>query len=371
MKSQRSKMKINEILQYLETVAPRSYQESYDNAQLITGESSWECTGVLLTLDAIEIIVEEAIETGCNLIIAHHPIVFSGLKSITGKNYIERTIIKAIKNDIAIYACHTNLDNVKAGVNQRIADQLGLINTKVLAPKTGVLKKLYTYIPMDHQEEIMNALFKAGAGRIGEYSECSFSSSGEGTFKGSDASQPFIGEKGVRHYEKEVKLEALFPMDKEAKVLSALMTSHPYEEVAYEIISLDNLHPEIGSGMVGELPEPMEAKMFLERVKEQMKTDCIRHTDLAHQSIKKVAVCGGAGSFLLPNAIKSGAQVFITGDFKYHQFFDADGKIIIADIGHYESEQFTSALIYDILSQKFDNFAVRLSKYNTNPIKYL
>ncbi|MEZ5007332.1 MAG: Nif3-like dinuclear metal center hexameric protein [Chitinophagales bacterium] len=364
-------MKINQILQHLESVAPRSYQESYDNAQLLTGNLNWECTGVLLTLDAIEVIVEEAIETGCNLVIAHHPIVFSGLKSLTGKNYIERTIIKAIKNDIAIYACHTNLDNVKMGVNQKFADKLGLVNTRILAPKRGILKKLYTYVPADYTNKVKDALFEAGAGRIGNYSECSFSSKGEGTFKGDDASEPFIGKKGERHLEAEDKLEVLFPMDVESKVIAALLKSHPYEEVAYDVVSLDNIHQEVGSGMVGELKEEMDTTLFLKMVKEKMKTNCIRHTEITKNKVKKVAICGGAGSFLLPNAIKSGADVFITGDYKYHQFFDADGRIIIADIGHYESEQFTSELIYDILSQKFDNFAVRLSKYNTNPIKYL
>ena len=364
-------MKINQILQHLESIAPRSYQESYDNAQLLTGNLNWECTGVLLTLDAIEVIIEEAIETGCNLVIAHHPIVFSGLKSLTGKNYIERTIIKALKNDIAIYACHTNLDNVKIGVNQKFADKLGLINTRILAPKRGILKKLYTYVPIDHTVSVKDALFEAGAGRIGNYSECSFSSKGEGTFRGNDASNPFIGEKGERHVEQEDKLEVLFPMDVELKVVAALIKSHPYEEVAYDIVSLDNVHQEVGSGMAGELREEMDTMAFLKMVKEKMKTSCIRHTEMTRSKIKKVAICGGAGSFLLPNAIKSGADIFITGDYKYHQFFDADGKIIIADIGHYESEQFTSELIYDILSQKFDNFAVRLSKYNTNPIKYL
>ncbi len=364
-------MKIASIIRHLETIAPRAYQESYDNAQLITGDKNWTCTGALLTIDAVEVIVDEAIETGCNLIITHHPIVFSGLKSLTGKNYIERTIIKAIKNDIAIYACHTNLDNIREGVNQKFGEKLGLVNLKILAPKKNQLRKLFTYVPKESLEDVQDALFEAGAGRIGNYSECSFSTEGIGTFKGNEKSQPFKGQKGERHHENELKLEVIFPKHLETQMVWALWQAHPYEEVAYEIFAMENEHPEIGSGMVGELPEAMPAIDFLKLVKKNFKSECIRHTNLVFKEVKKIAFCGGAGSFLLPNAIRSGAEIFITGDYKYHQFFDADEKIIIADIGHYESEQFTSELIYDILSRKFDNFAVRLSKHNTNPIKYL
>ena len=364
-------MTIQEILSELELFAPKEYQESYDNAQLLTGNSNSECTGVLLTLDAIESIIEEAIATKCNLIIAHHPIVFSGLKSLTGKNYIERTIIKAIKNDIAIYACHTNLDNVRQGVNKRISDKLGLINTKILAPKKGSLCKLYTYVTENHESGVKDALFQAGAGQIGNYSECSFSHKGIGTFKGNELSEPFVGKQGERHQEEEVKIEVIFPIHLRSKVLKALHEAHPYEEVAYEIVMVDNENPDIGSGMIGELSDPMPTQDFLNLIKDQLQTNCIRHTELVHKMVKKVSLCGGSGSFLLSKAIRSGAQIFITGDFKYHQFFDADGKIVIADVGHYESEQFTPDLIYDLLSQKFPNFAVRLSKLNTNPINYL
>lgn len=364
-------MKIGAIIQELENFAPPQLQESYDNAKLITGSKNWECTGALLVLDSTEAIIDEAIEQNCNLVIAHHPIVFSGLKSLNGKNYIERTIIKAIKNDVAIYACHTNLDNVSLGVNRKIGEMIGLKNLSILAPKNNLLKKLFTYVPLNAVELVKDALFEAGAGRIGNYSECSFTVKGEGTFKGNEFSNPVIGEKGSRHMENEAKLEVLFPAYLQSKIVAALKKAHPYEEVAYEIFTTDNKHQEIGSGMVGELEEPMLAADFLKHLKSVMKTDCIRYTDLVHKEIKKVAFCGGAGSFLLENAKRSGAQIFITGDYKYHQFFDADGEIIIADIGHYESEQFTPALIYDILSQKFDNFALRLSKQNTNPINYL
>jgi dinuclear metal center YbgI/SA1388 family protein len=364
-------MNIGKIIVALEQFAPPQLQESYDNSRLITGNKNWECSGALLTLDATEAVIEEAIQSNCNLVIAHHPIVFSGLKSIAGKNYIERTLIKAIKNDIAIYACHTNLDNVALGVNRKIADKIGLKNLQILAPKRNLICKLYTYVPLKEVEAVKNALFEAGAGEIGNYSECSFSVSGVGTFKGNEISNPSIGNKGERHHEAEVKLEVIFPNYLQTKVVEALKVAHPYEEVAYEVIQTENLHQEIGAGMVGMLEKPMASMDFLKHLKRTMKTDCVRYTALVHAQIEKVAICGGAGSFLLEQAKQSGAQIFITGDYKYHQFFDAENDIIIADIGHYESEQFTPELIYDILSQKFGNFALRLSKQNTNPINYL
>ncbi len=364
-------IKISNIIKEIEKIAPPSLQESYDNARLITGNRNWACSGALLCLDAIESVVDEAIAQKCNLIIAHHPIVFSGLKSLTGKNYIERTIIKAIKHDIAIYAAHTNLDNVINGVNKKIAEKLSLKNIRILDRKKGILKKLYTYVPHDHTEKVLNALFEAGAGQIGEYSECSYKVSGHGTFKGSENSEPFVGNKNERHTEPENKIEVLFPNYIENDVLSALKSSHPYQEVAYEIITLNNYHQEIGAGIIGELESPMKTIDFLHFLKERMNTSLIRHTDIIQNSVQKIAVCGGAGSFLLPKALSSGADVFITGDFKYHQFFDADGKIVIADIGHYESEQFTIDIFYEILINKFPNFAVRKTNVITNPVNYL
>jgi dinuclear metal center YbgI/SA1388 family protein len=324
-----------------------------------------------MCLDAIEEVIDEAIEKKCNMVLAHHPIVFSGLKSLTGKNYIERTIIKAIKNDIAIYAAHTNLDNVLEGVNQKIAQKLSLKNIQILEPKKGLLKKLYTYIPVSHTEIVRSALFEVGAGNIGKYSECSFKVSGEGTFKGNGDSNPFIGEKEKLQVEKEDKVEFIFPSYLERALLKKLFEVHPYEEVAYEIITLDNYHQEIGSGVIGELEAPMNTMEFLESLKIQMQTSLVRYTEPIQEKIQRIAVCGGAGSFLLNTAIAKKADVFITGDFKYHQFFDADGQIVIADIGHFESEQFTIELFYEILIKKFPNFALYLTKVITNPIKYI
>lgn len=364
-------MTIGEVIQHLETIAPLSLQESYDNAGLITGNRASKATGALICLDSTEAVIDEAINLGCNLVIAHHPIVFSGLKQLTGANYIERVIIKAIKNDIAIYAIHTNLDNVKAGVNAIIAEKLGLTDTRVLAPKAGILKKLVTFAPEANAGDVRYALFNAGAGHIGHYDHCSFNASGTGTFRGDATTNPYVGVKGEDHFEPEVRIEVIFPAYLQGKILAALIKNHPYEEVAYDLYSLDNKNQDVGAGLIGHLLEPMDELEFLAKVKETMGCGAVRYTALKQKKVQKVAVCGGSGSFLLRNAIAAGADMLVTADFKYHQFFDADGKIVIADIGHYESEQFTIDLISGILMKKFATFAVHLSKINTNPINYL
>ncbi len=363
-------MKIKEITNYLESVAPLHYQESYDNAGLLVGDANREIDAALITLDCTEEVVEEAIENNCNLIIAHHPIIFSGLKKITGQNYVERTIIKAIKNNIAIYAIHTNLDNIKTGVSAKIAEILGVENCKILSPKKDLLRQLAVYCPVSDTEKVKEALFQAGAGDIGNYDECSFSTKGEGTFRANEGCDPHIGNIGERHTEKEEKIEVIFPKYKENTIISALKQAHPYEQVAYQIYILDNIYENVGAGIVGELAQKVDTNRFLEMLKTKMQTDCIRHTKLVKNQIKRVAICGGSGSFLLSNAICEKADIFITADFKYHEFFDGENDIIIADIGHFESEQFTKDLIYDLLSKKFSKFAVRLSKVNTNPINY-
>ncbi|MFM9839586.1 MAG: Nif3-like dinuclear metal center hexameric protein [Cyclobacteriaceae bacterium] len=362
---------IKEVTDYLETIAPRSYQESYDNSGLLTGNPNSIATGVLVTLDCLESIVEEAIQTNCNLIVAHHPILFKGLKKLTGQNYVERTIIKAIKNDIAIYAIHTNLDNVFAGVNKKIAEKIGLKNLRVLSPKSNSLMKLTTFIPKENRETVMAALHAAGAGYIGDYKNCSFQVIGEGTFLPTGKANPTLGEVGKLERVEEARVELIFPEHLKNKILSALRQAHPYEEVAYYLHRLENENQEVGSGMIGELEEPMELTAFLNGLKRNMNTACIRHTASTPKKISKVALCGGSGSFLLPNAISAGADIYISADFKYHEFFDADGKIVIADIGHYESEQYTKDLLAEVLKEKFITFATNFSKTITNPISYL
>jgi len=364
-------MTIGEICTYLETIAPLSYQESYDNCGLITGNKQNEATGALITLDCIESVVDEAIENKYNLIITHHPIVFSGLKKINGSNYVERVIIKAIQHNIAIYAIHTNLDNVSNGVNAEICKRLGLKNCEVLLPKKDLLKKLVTFIPVADFENVSQAIFNAGAGHIGNYSNTGFSLQGSGTFKGNEQTNPSTGEKGKLERVNEIRFETIFPSHLQDEVINALIKAHPYEEVAYDIYPLANALNNVGSGMIGELEVEIDETEFLHFIKQALHTKCIRHTALRGKTVKKVAVCGGSGSFLLHAAIVSGADCYITADFKYHEFFDAEGKVIIADVGHYESEQFTKDLLYSLLLEKFPTFALHLSHINTNPVNYI
>ena len=361
---------IAEIILCIEEFAPPVYQESYDNSGLIVGDKSGKVKKVMLTLDCIEEVVDDAIRQGCQLIIAHHPIVFKGLKSITGKNYVERTILKAIKKDIAIYACHTNLDNVENGVNRKIAEKLGLTETRILAPRKHTLKQLYTYAPVSHAERIRNAMFDAGAGRIGNYEACSFNSNGTGTFKPGNEAQPFVGKKNELHEENEVKIEVVLPVHLEQRVLKAMHSAHPYEEIAYGLIDIGVSSGEVGAGLLGQFKKPIDEKTFLKLLKTNMRTACVRHTRLPGKKISTVAVCGGAGSFLLNDAIRAGAGAFVSADFKYHEFFDAENKLLIADIGHYESEQFTYEIFSELLSEKFPTFAVLKTSVDTNPVNY-
>jgi dinuclear metal center YbgI/SA1388 family protein len=364
-------MKISQITNYLETIAPLSYQESYDNAGLIVGDSSAEITGILCSLDCTEDVVNEAISKNCNLIVAHHPIVFSGLKKITGRNYVEKTIIKAIKNDIAIYAIHTNLDHVLNGVNAKICEKIGVKNPKILLPKRNLLKKLTTFVPPSHTQILLDSLALTGAGNIGNYSHCSFTLTGEGTFMPNNAANPVIGEANKLERLTEARIEVVFPAHLENQILATLRKNHPYEEVAYYVHLLENENQEIGAGMIGELQNEMSINSFLAHLKTAMDLQVIKYTKLNDDKmIKKVAVCGGAGSFLLKNAIATKADVFITSDYKYHEFFDAEHKIMIADIGHYESEKFTKELLVEFLVAKFANTTIIKSTVNTNPVAY-
>lgn len=361
---------ISDITKYLENLAPLPYQEDYDNAGLIVGNPNTVVTGVLVCLDSTEEVIDEAIHLGCNLVVAHHPIIFRGLKKLTGKNYIERTIIKAIKNDIAIYATHTNLDNVSGGVNFKIAEKLQLQNVRILAPKKHQLNQMVVFVPQTHTAQVANALYEAGAGEIGNYDHCSFKVNGVGTFRPKENANPFVGTINQDENVSEDRLELIFSSFLNSRITAAMLAAHPYEVPAYNIYALENHNSEIGSGVVGTLTEPMEAIDFLVHIKKNMAVQIIRHTELLDKPVQRVAVCGGSGGFLLNHAIGAKADVFITADYKYHEFFDADKQIIIADIGHYESEQYTKELLQDYIYKKFTNFAVHLSKTNTNPINY-
>lgn len=363
-------MKIKEITSYLESLAPLGSQASFDNCGLLVGDSQAEVTGVLVCLDCTEEVLEEAIDLGANVIIAHHPIIFGGLKKITGRNYVERTVIKAIQNNLAIYAMHTNLDHSINGVNAEIAKRIGIKNPRILLPNENVLSKLIVYTPTEHVEQVEEAMFEAGAGKIGNYSECNFVSQGVGSFKPMPGSNPFEGEIGVKSQNQETKIEVLVSNHLLPQVLNAMKESHPYEEVAYDVIALKNTNPEEGSGMIGNLEFPCEPVTFLAKLKQTFHCGIIRHTNLPDRPIRTVAFCGGSGSFLLPNAIQQKADIFITGDYKYHDFFDADNQIIIADVGHFESEQYTTNLIVSILTEKFTKFAIHNTRVITNPINY-
>ena len=364
-------MQISELINYLELIAPLSYQEDYDNSGLIVGNPNQHISAALISLDCTEEVIDEAIRKGCNLVISHHPIVFRGMKKFNGKTYVERAVMKAIKNDVALYAIHTNFDNVLSGVNAKLCQVIGLNNCSILAPKPGLLKKLVAYCPQAQAGEVRDALFSAGAGNIGNYSECSFNAEGFGTFKAGENTNSYVGEKGLRHHEPETRIEVLYPATLERQILVALHMAHPYEEVAYDLYHLSNKYQDVGSGMIADLEHETDEVEFLNHVKNKLGSKVVRYTGLRNRKIKRVAVCGGAGSFLLPHAISAGADIFITADYKYHEFFDADKKILIADVGHFESEQFTQQLLLELITKKFPNFALRLTEQNTNPINYL
>ncbi|WP_275314727.1 Nif3-like dinuclear metal center hexameric protein [Tenacibaculum bernardetii] len=364
-------MQIKDVTDHIEKLAPLSYAEDFDNVGLLIGSYNTKVTGVLVTLDTLEETVDEAIANNCNLIVSFHPIVFSGLKKINGNNYVERVVLKAIQNNIAIYATHTALDNVNNGVSAKMCEVLGLQNCKTLIPKKGIIKKLTTYVPIAEAEKLRTKLFNAGAGSIGNYENCSFNVEGKGSYKGGENSNPTVGEKGTFMFEEETCISVTFDSYLEGKILKALFDFHLYEEVAYEIITLENSNQHIGMGMLGELANPMNEKEFLTFVKKTFKTDCVRHSELLDKPIKKVAVLGGSGSFAIKNAMRLKADAYISADFKYHEFFKAEKRILLADVGHYESEQFTKNLLSDYLRKKFSTFAIILSEKSTNPIHYI
>lgn len=370
-------MIVQDIVTLLEEWTPLEYAEDFDNVGLLVGEKETEVSGILVTLDCLETVVEEAIEKKCNLIVSFHPIVFSGLKKITGKTYVERVVMKALKNDIAIFSMHTALDNSFFGVNAMISERLNLSDKKILVPKRGNILKLVTYVPRDDANELRKKLFEAGAGNIGNYSNCSFNLNGTGTFQGEENSNPVKGERGKIHYEKETQLNLTFPEHLEQTILKSLLKNHPYEEVAYEITRLQNENQHLGMGMIGKLPEPISEQEFFQQMKEKFQLKIIRHSKLLGRKVQNIAVLGGSGAFAISAAKRQKADIFITADLKYHDFFKAEKSILLADIGHYESEQFTKNGIHTFLTKKIRNFApafaeskVIIAETNTNPIHY-
>lgn len=363
-------MKVKDVIQLLDEFAPLSYSEDFDNTGLLVGDAQATVSGILVTLDTLEAVVDEAISENCNMIVSFHPIIFSGLKKLTGKTYVERVVQKAIKHDINIFAIHTALDNAWNGVNAMICKKLNLINRKILIEKEASIKKLLTFVPVDNAPTVREALFNAGAGEIGNYSNCSFTLEGKGSFNGNEDSNPTIGNKGETHFEKEMQIGVTYHKHKENRILQALFETHPYEEVAYEISTLDNKNQQLGMGMIGELSSETSEKEFLKFIKKTMQTGCVRHSKLQNKKIKKVAVLGGSGSFAIKAAKAAGADAYVTADLKYHDFFTAENDILLCDIGHYESEQYTKELLVSFLTKKISNFAIVLSQINTNPISY-
>lgn len=363
-------MLVQDVINHLHDLAPLAYAEDFDNVGLLVGDKNQSITGILVTLDTLEAVVDEAIENKCNLIVSFHPIIFKGLKTLTGKSYVERVVIKAIQHNIAIFAIHTALDNAFTGVNSIICDQLGLNKKRILLPQKGTIKKLTTYVPKANADTLISALFDAGAGQIGNYSMCSFNAEGIGTYKGNANSNPVIGKPQELQKTYEVLVSVTFQKHLESKILNTLFVEHPYEEVAYEVTTLDNSNQHIGMGMIGELKDAMKETSFLDYLKKCMNATHIRHSKLLNKPIKKVAVLGGSGSFAISTAKANEADIFITADLKYHDFFSAENTIVLADIGHYESEQFTKTFLVDYLSKKITNFAIILSNTNTNPVKY-
>ena len=361
---------VADLARVLEAAAPLAYQESYDNAGLQCGDPRAEVKGVLISLDCTLAVVEEAIRRGCNVVVAHHPVVFKPLKRLTGANEVEQTLIKAIKNDVAIYAAHTNLDNVLAGVNRKLAQKLGLEKLRILDPKSGLLAKLAVYTPAAYAEPLLSALYAAGAGQIGNYTDCSFRFPGTGTFTPGAGTNPFLGEPGRPEQADEIRVEVLLPLQRQRAILSAMRAAHPYEEVAYDLIRLENEHQEVGSGMIGELPEALSPGDFRARLRQALGVPVVKHTAF-EKPIRKVALCGGAGSFLTGRARAAGADAYVTADLKYHEFFGAEGQLMLCDVGHFESEQFTSELFQDLLTANFtSNFAVLIAETPTNPVRY-
>ncbi|HEY9113928.1 MAG TPA: Nif3-like dinuclear metal center hexameric protein [Bacteroidales bacterium] len=364
-------MKIHSIINYLETLAPLSLQEDYDNSGLLIGDQNRDIKKALIALDITEDILAEAIDNNCELIISHHPLIFKAIKKLTGKTLVERIVIKAIQNNIAIYAIHTNLDNTHTGVNAMLGEKLGLIDLKILSPISSGMKKLVTFCPLDNAEKVRKAIFAAGAGHIGKYDCCSYNVSGEGSFRALEGANPFVGKPGKIHFEKEIRIETILPSYLVNQVVAAMVAAHPYEEVAYDIYPLENQNANTGAGMLGMLKKEMTAKNFLLKVKKLLGSPAIRHNYLIDRPVKKIAICGGSGSFLISEAHRAGADIYLTGDLKYHDFFEYKNEMTLADAGHFETEQFTKELLYSILNKKFPTFALQISKINSNPISFL
>lgn len=366
---QNSNMNIQTFTAKLNSLFNIQQAEDFDNVGLLCGNPEREVSRVLVCHDALEEVIEEAIEKNCQLVVCFHPIIFKGLKKITGKNYVEKAILKAIENKIAIYAIHTALDNDFWGVNEMICQKLGITQSHILMPKPSSLMQLTFYVPTSHAEVVKQALFHTGAGHIGNYDQCSFSTKGIGSFRPLLNANPFLGQHHIQEHTEEEMVSLVFNSHQKSSVISALKRAHPYEEVAFHIVALENANPYIGLGKYGNLPEEMTIEDFLSQVKEKFSLSVIKHSH-HHGKIRKVAVLGGSGAEGIEAAILQKCDAYLTADLKYHDYFRAEKKLLLCDIGHFESERFVVSQIITRLSENFSTFAFLKSEVNTNPVNY-
>lgn len=364
-------MRISQIIEALEDFAPLPLQEDFDNAGLQVGFAGDHLRGILVCLDVTEEIINEALDLDCNLIITHHPLIFKPIKKLTGKTYIERCVMAACRHNIAVYSAHTNLDNAYQGVNFKLAEKIGLQNVRVLKPKEDALLKLVTFVPVDHADSIRNVLFNADAGHTGDYDSCSFNVEGEGTFRALEYTNPFVGKRGELHRESEIRIETVIPAYRKSSVLRMLLAAHPYEEPVFDFYPLANTWNRAGSGVVGELPIEEDEESFLQRIKAIFQLKSIQHSPFTGRMIRDVALCGGSGAFLIKDAIAYGADVFLTGEAKYNDYYDVEDHILLGVLGHYETEVCTKEIFYDVITKKIPNFAIHFTSVNTNPVNYM
>ena len=361
---------LGEFTRWLEELIPPAFQEQYDNSGLQVGDPDASINSVLLTVDVTSEVIAEAREHGCNLIISHHPLIFTPLKRIAGGSETELCVASAVRGGIAIYSAHTSFDNVSWGVSHILAEKIGLTKIRVLAPLKGKLSKLIAFVPVSHAARVREALFAAGAGHIGNYDRCSFNVPGDGTYRAGEGADPYAGQVGEDHSEPEIRIEAVMPSHLSSSCVRALLAAHPYEDVAYDIIALENEYHGAGAGAIGTLPATLTGIMLLERLKEVTGIPVIRYSGDTARTVKTIAVCGGSGSDLISVAARAGADAFVTGDIKYHAFAQAPHDMIVADIGHYESEKFSLELLHNLIKKKFPKFALRFSGIKTNPVNY-
>ena len=363
-------MTVGDLCGWLEQRAPLRFQEDYDNSGLLVGQRSWTVTGVLCCLDADEAVVHEAVARGCNVVLSHHPIVFKGLKRLTGATAVERTVALALKHNVALYAGHTNWDSIQGGVSFSLAQRLGLVAPRIMMPRGGELLNLVVYVPAEHASPVAEAAFGAGAGRIGAYDECHFSGSGTGTFRPLDGAQPFVGQIGVREVADEHRLEFVLPKHRKSAVQQAVWAAHPYEEVAHSWISLDNSWSEVGYGAVGNLPEPIRLGDFLAVCAAQLGAESVRYsTSSLDRIVQRIAVCGGSGAEFAGAAAAAGADAYVTGDLKYHGFQDPPGGLVLVDVGHGESERPFIDDWAELIRSEFVTFAVLISETDNRPVR--